>query len=160
MKKPPAPYTALRQPVLAKLKAYRRDFLVHDRRAWRLYPGVEFLHFTRDNGTTLVILFPHDHPIWPAEGVQVKYLFGSADRWHILRQVPRLTDYECNPIQEPRLIHHGRSGHVVTITPEAAIEIARNFERATQAAWNRKIQSASQQQRRPVGRYEMELEAA
>jgi hypothetical protein len=160
MKKPPTAYTALRQPVLAKMKSYQRDFLVHDRRAWRQFPGVEFLHFTRETGTTLVFLFPHDHPIWPHEGVHVKYLFGTADRWHILTQISKLTEYECGLIQTPRLCYHGRSGHVVAVTPEDALNIAHTFEAQVRGAWGQQMKASFQTFHHPMDRYEIELEAA
>jgi len=58
---------------------------VHDREWIERNPGVPFFHFTRECGTFLIGLIPAED--YPKVGETVPYLFGYADRYHILNEV-------------------------------------------------------------------------
>ena len=75
-------YTKLEALSGPHVKSYRNDLLVHDKNMIKAYPGLPFIHFSRENGTHLYFLRTPD--LFPAKGERVKYLFGTADREHIL----------------------------------------------------------------------------
>ena len=68
------------------VKSFRDDLIVHDKTAIeKAYPeNTHFLHFSRDTGTHIVFFTPASE--YPAKGEKVPYLFGYADRDHILCQ--------------------------------------------------------------------------
>jgi len=65
-----------------------------------------FLHFTRAYGTQLILMPPSDHPCWPKDGEVVPYIFGKANRLHILQEKFTMVKY---PYERLRCIHHARS---------------------------------------------------
>ena len=75
-------YTKLEALSGPHVKNYRNDLLVHDKNMIEAYPGLPFIHFSRENGTHLYFLRTAD--LFPAKGETVKYLFGWASRDHIL----------------------------------------------------------------------------
>ncbi len=62
--------------------SYKDDLLIHDKRQLAEYPDRPFLHFTGSTGTHIVTLYFIDD--YPPKGEQVPYLFGTADRNHML----------------------------------------------------------------------------
>ena len=78
---------------LPHIEAYQDDLLMHDKTELDNYPGRRFLHFTGTTGTNMITLYwPEDYP---GPGERVRYLFGTADRYHILKQVTELIN--CLP---------------------------------------------------------------
>lgn len=55
-------------------------------------PNIPFIHLTRECGTTLIMMEPWDHEIYPLHGESVPYLFGFADRYHILKAKREIFD--------------------------------------------------------------------
>lgn len=115
---------------------YRDDLLVHSRREILEHPGIQFVHYTRAWGTHLIMLHPADHPIWPAQGEKVPYLFGEADREHIVNQWVEMARYynrgETSRGARIEAIHHfdgyvlrriDHTGHAFTIVQNRRTEV-------------------------------------
>lgn len=87
------PYPQLEAASLPLIRNYHADLTTHDRRALEANPDIPFLHWTYASGTAMIQLFPADSLSWPAQYERVPYLFGQADREHILSQVQVIADY-------------------------------------------------------------------
>ncbi len=114
--------------------AYRDDLVKHDKAWLEDHPGIPFLHFTRDYGTHLIALFPADSPTWPAPGVVVPYLFGTADREHILRETVTACDY-CTDNSPHLLTMHFDGKKFHHITDQNTKDIAIDYTRRVEHAW-------------------------
>ena len=70
---------------LPYISHYKDDLLKHDKTQLEMYPERPFLHFTGDTGTHMMTLwFLRDYP----KGYdRVPYLFGTADKEHMLREL-------------------------------------------------------------------------
>lgn len=77
------------------VEAYRDGLLVYDRDLIAMYPGRKFLHFTRNTGTFLHLMHPADDAVFPPKEVRVPYLFGTADRSHMLEDVQKCVKSSC-----------------------------------------------------------------
>jgi hypothetical protein len=133
-----AVYRDLEARCLPHIVAYHEDLTRIDRGWLEAYPGVPFLHFTRDYGTDLVGLFPADHEAWPARGETVRYLFAYADREHILRQVSGIVHYVTSDCEaNRRLILHFSGTALREITADRAVELATDYVRGVQREWDR-----------------------
>ena len=85
---------------LPLIEAYHDDLLKHDKNQIEAYPDRPFLHFTGDTGTLMVTLYKKED--FPGRNEKVPYLFGYADRDHILKGimeqvkcVPRINRRDC-----------------------------------------------------------------
>lgn len=126
------------------IKYYRADLFEHDREAILQKPSVPYVHIVKESQTQMYFFPPADHESWPAVGERVRYLFGSADRYHILRQA-----CECLEAQEREirlstsevLVHHFERPNdrpkLRRITLDEAIQIARHHRRAVLETWNK-----------------------
>ena len=70
---------------LSLIETYHDDLLVHDKNQIEAYPGRPYLHFTGDTGTLMVTLYEKED--FPGRDEKVPYLFGYADRNHILKGI-------------------------------------------------------------------------
>lgn len=75
-------YEALEAATSHLIEHYRDDLLKHDRRFCADNPSWEFLHFAGPCGTHLVDMRPSGD--YPKSGEIVPFLFGHADRYHLL----------------------------------------------------------------------------
>ena len=117
------------------MTSYQSD-LEHDRAAVEKHQGTPFLHFTRETGTHIVILHPAD--AYPAPGEHVPYLFGTADRQHLLKEVPSLVDHfasEYNPAAKLILFFDGSIIYPVSL--EQAQSIAAEYVERIRREWHR-----------------------
>jgi hypothetical protein len=122
--KAPAHYFTLKAAALPRIESYHRDLLVHDRREIRRKPACPFLHLTRQYGTYLTMLIPSTD--YPPQGMEVPYLFGHADRWHILKE--RAGCMEYGKKHHPNALLHYFDGKTLrTITYDQASEIVRQY---------------------------------
>ena len=120
------------------IKMYRKDLLVHDKNAIEGAPGMPFLHFTGETGTHIEFMpGPEDYP---KKGERVKYLFGTADRQHILDQrvkcvkhMPKLTR------QDVVLFYPGGNFNVRDISQEMANGIINDYRREIQLHWEKEV---------------------
>ncbi len=125
-------YESIEKLALPLIIAYREDLTKHDRAAIDKHRGVPFLHFTGDTGTHLVFLWrPGDYP---GPGEYVPYLFGVADREHILSEIPKLV--RCmKRVNRQALILHFDGKEVKRITQEKAEEIADSYKSGIWRTW-------------------------
>ena len=129
-------YEQLEAATLPLIEAYREDLTKHDRSAIEESPDLPFLHWTRSTGTHIVFLQGDD--TLPAEGERVKYLFGTADRVHIVRQVVEMARSFTRPNDPPSSAVHyfdGRKLHAITAA--RAVEIAEQYRRSMFESWER-----------------------
>lgn len=114
------------------LEAYRDDLMVHDRKNLEKNPGVPFLHWTRPTGTTLALMVgPEDYP---AKGEQVPYLFGTADREHILKSV-RVVAYASFQDSRHLLALHFDGEKLRPVSAKTVGRIIDEYESKVRAAW-------------------------
>lgn len=117
-----------------RLQRFETDLEKWDREIIEKHPGVPFLHFTRDMGTHIAMLYPADE--YPPRGERVPYLFGTADRDHILDQVIGMVQHfidSCNP--PARLVLYFDGSRVREISVSRAMEIARDYVRRIRYEW-------------------------
>jgi hypothetical protein len=115
------------------VKHYRTDLEV-DERLIGAHPGEQFLHWARECGTTLQFLFGADHESYPGKGVEVPYLFGTADRDHILRQSSSIAICEQRA-GSSRIVHHYDGRQLRQISIQDAIDIAHVHVRRVRYQW-------------------------
>jgi hypothetical protein len=120
------------------IKSYRDDLEKWDRQAIESNPGVPFLHHTGESNTHISFLPPGD--TYPAAGEYVKYLFGTADRHHILHQVYVMAEYFTRPsCTPPLLVLHFDGERFHKIDAKRAVEIARDYCERTRNEWKRPV---------------------
>lgn len=110
---------------------YRSD-LDHDRRALESYPGRPFLHFARPSGTNIVFLTPADAEAWPLPGERVPFLFGTADRWHILKEMAGLVPHHA---EQAATIHYFDGRTLRRTNQQSAEHIAADWRERIEQAW-------------------------
>jgi len=77
-------FNQLEELVLPLIEAYHNDLLVHDKND--IDGETLFLHFTGSTGAHIVFLPAANSDEYPPFGESVRYLFGYAGRYHILKQ--------------------------------------------------------------------------
>jgi hypothetical protein len=128
-------YKQLAAACLPLIEAYRDDLTRHDKASIEKDPELPFLHWTRSCGTTLVHLEPQD-PL-PKRGQRVPYLFGSADREHIVRQVAKVAELFCRENQpEPLTVHWFDGVKLRRISAKRALEVAHEYRRRLFDQWD------------------------
>ena len=95
-------YEELKAKSLPLIEAYHNDLLEHDKRDIEANPNTPFLHWTRRCGTDIIFMPPADSDCYPKFEVFVPYLFGQADRGHILDGKVSLTKYHTDPMNHPK----------------------------------------------------------
>lgn len=135
-------YEELEAAVLPTLTHYRDDLLVHDRRAIEEHPGVPFLHYSSAMNTHMALLPPASS--YPPAGVWIPFLFGQADRWHLVQSVISMAQYFLNPSNMPEryTARYFNGRKLVVVTVAKALEIAREYRRQTEAEFNGKMVAA------------------
>lgn len=127
-------YQQLETAVLPLMTHFQTDLTTHDRNAIEANPAAPFLHYACKMHTVIVFL---DASTYPPAGKYVPYLFGSADRNHLLREVTNVATAYIRPGTEtPDLVHHFDGKRLRRIDVDKAIEIAREFTRRIQGEWN------------------------
>ena len=114
-------YKEVERRSLPLIKSYQKDLLCWDKKAMFLSPRTPFLHFTRQYGTHIVFFENPDK--YPARNETIKYLFGYADRNHILKQVVKTVQYvTTRETTELILYFNGKS--VMEINAQKANDLA------------------------------------
>jgi len=120
-------YMQIKEQSLPHIEAYHDDLLKHDRTWIRHHPGQEFIHFTRECGTHVCILWPFES--YPPAGECVPFLFGQAGRDHILKETMSYVEhYEKTTVEDPKLILHHKDGKVKAITLAKARQIVTEYQ--------------------------------
>ena len=136
LKKPKSIYLQVKELSSPIIKMYRDDLLKHDRSALTKDKGkTPFLHFTGETGTHLYFLFPADYEGWPKPGEIVPYLFGRADRRHILNE-QRNVIHAMDKHHWKELILYWNGRTLKQIDMDRAKEIADTWHRHILNAWN------------------------
>lgn len=106
---------------------YRDDLIKHDKTEIESYPGRSFLHFTGDTGTVMITLYQKED--YPEKFEVVPYLFGHADRWHILKQKKDLIKHlpTCNKM-DLILYYNGKT--LKAIQYQNAVDIIGDYNRS------------------------------
>ncbi len=127
-------FEQLRAKARPLMTAYFEDLTEIDRKAIAEKPGVPFLHWTREWGTGLQFLLPADDASWPAKGEVVPYLFGRADREHILTQNREVAAYYLT-MGQTRIAHYFDGRTLREITTQDAVMIAAEHGRKVRDEW-------------------------
>lgn len=124
--------------VLPHLHYFKDDLLVHDRKAIEDHPGCPFLHWSCDSNTHILFLVPQEE--YPRKDVWIPYLFGQADRNHLLKQVTEMAEYFTRPNCDPGryAVHRYTGKRLVKIDSKQAVEIAQDYCRAIRHEWEPK----------------------
>lgn len=119
------------------IKAFRDDLIKHDRSAIQKNPDIPFLHFTGENGTHIVQFHPATD--YPPAGERVPYLFGTADRCHILNQHVDIVKHLVEkPDFRQELILYSDGKSVKQIDGERALCLVDQYRIDIESAWNMK----------------------
>jgi hypothetical protein len=119
-----------------RLKDHRNDLEKWDREIIERMPGCPYLHYTRESGTHIVMMPPADSEYYPKAGEYVKYLFGMAEREHILRGCVSMAEYFVNPCNSFRgLVLHYDGRRFWEIDASKALEIAREYRDQIITIW-------------------------
>lgn len=124
---------------LPYIKYYKEDLLVHDKDAIKAFPGVPFIHWTRDCGTQILLLRPHDHDSWPKTDGELKpFIFSQCDRRKMIYELSEIAKYFAKPDRDQihKVLHFDGSA-LHEITKEKAVEIAIQWRRDVDSGWNK-----------------------
>lgn len=128
----PPHFDNLRYLSLPLIQAYHDDLLVHDLAAITKYPTCPFLHVTRDYGTYLDMLIPAED--YPADGVKIPYLFGHADRWHILKHIGSSREY-AEKHHPGALLLHFDGKTLREISHDFGRRVVADYQAGIRSAW-------------------------
>jgi hypothetical protein len=131
-------YQQLHALVRSRLLAYETDLEKHDKEAIEESPGVPFLHWTRDSGTHIVMLWDMKSDVWPMYGVRVPYLFRTADRNHILDGMILMAEWHLMPSNggdKKHICHYYDGVRIRPVTCAKAVEIVKEYARPLRRAW-------------------------
>jgi hypothetical protein len=109
---------------LPHIEAYHDDLLKHDKTEIDNYPEHQFLHFTGSTGTCMVTFYNEED--FPAPGENVPYLFGHADRHHILKGIMEVIN--CIPrINRNKLMLYCNGKTLKAVTYDQAKELGQSY---------------------------------
>jgi hypothetical protein len=139
------------------ITAYRDDLEKIDRQYIDANPGMPFIHYTREWGTHLYFLVKSSE--LPAAGVEVPYLFGHADRQHMVDELVSCTRYHADPRNGTMLLvlhFDGAKIHETSIS--GATGIAETWRNGIMRQWKRESDIAQRGASHPYelhNRYEI-----
>ena len=125
-------FNEIKTRALPIIKSYQKDLLCWDLAAILRNPGIPFIHFTGDTGTHIEPLTPADK--YPERDEKVRYLFGWADRNHILNG--KMESVKCMKRvnrQDLILFYNGKT--VKEITQKEAEAIIEEYTRSIRRQW-------------------------
>ena len=125
--KPEKVYEEIEKKSLPLIQHYAEDLtevdkttILHNKKK---YP---FLHFTGKTGTHLIILSPREE--YPKKGEEIKYLFGHADRFHVLKGKIETVEWCVKEGNKRDLILYFDGNTVRQITEKDVKEIIYDYE--------------------------------
>lgn len=121
-------YTAVTDTVID----FRDDLEKHDKRMIERNPGRRFLHFARPTGTDMVFFTPADAECWPLPGERIRFLFSTADRWHILNELANLASLHADRADQ---IHYFDGHRLHTVNRRCAEHLAAEWRAHIEKAW-------------------------
>lgn len=126
-------YVQVKEKALPLMEGFQTDLTKHDRRDIQQNTGVPFIHYTRKLGTDICFMVPAGD--YPPEGQRVPYLFGTADRHHLLDQKVATTTYFTNPYNDSQLVLYFDGETVKEISKEQAVEVVRKYSWRIKGEW-------------------------
>jgi len=132
-------YLQIKEKALPIIKAYRDDLLKHDKASITQNSQQEipspFLHFTGDTGTYLVFFVASNN--YPAAGEIVPYLFGHANRYHILNE--KLSTVHCMPKvnRQDLILYFDGKNPVKEITQTKAENLVADYQEKILQEWRK-----------------------
>lgn len=130
-------FDELKAAVRPLIEAFEDDLLVHDKAMIEERPNCPFLHYTRACGTHMLPLPPIE--TYPAKGVSVPFLFGYADREHLLDSVRSLArsfaNRATNHGERQRAVYHFDGKRLGQVTEEEARKIADSYTWSISRQW-------------------------
>jgi len=118
---------------LPLMTAYKTD-LRHDQRALYKNPGVPFVHATRKTGTHILPLISSAE--YPKKYDTVPYLFGRAERVHILEGNIKVLEFlvGCTKVE---LFLYFDGKRLMEIGADKAIEIIKTYVQNIKREWRK-----------------------
>ena len=124
-------YNKIKKNSLPLMTDYEGDLVEHDYNNIINSEKCSFLHFTRKMGTYLIKLSTVDYP---AENRTIPYLFGTADRNHLLKQIITMVDYhKTNCVMVQYYNHNADTVDIISI--DDALSIAQAYTRLVINRW-------------------------
>ncbi len=137
----PSLYTQLETLCLPLIESYQADLTTHDKAALAdpRNVGLPFIHWTRKYGTHLSFLLPDDDRRFPACGLKVPYLFGEADRHHIVSDVVDVAKYWDSPQADGSVLRvtHYNGTELCECTARDAVRFCEMWRDLLFAEWNK-----------------------
>jgi len=124
--------------VLDKMLLYQDDLTKHDKTAIDgCKEGTPFLHYSSQTGTQILMLISADQ--YPARDERVPYLFGTADRHHILEQIRSLSKYFVTNPYYATWVHYFDGKQIKKTTVAKAVDIVEAYARNIRIAWRKSV---------------------
>lgn len=129
-------YKTLFEAVDKTVEAFRDDLEVIDRDLIAALDKCDkFLHFAGECGTHMAVLCPADSDYFPAVGKEVPYLFGHADRDHVLNGNVVIVECMLKGKGGHPLVHYYDGRSLSRVTHEQALRIAKDHQERVRCAW-------------------------
>jgi len=116
------------------VKHYKTDF-DRDNQCIAINKGVPFVHIARESGTNIVF-FNTDLSYLPKKGERVPYLFGIADREHIVRGRVSCIEYFFKQ-NDKYIIHYFDGKKLTKIDFKKAIDLKNAYLNRVFSTWKR-----------------------
>jgi hypothetical protein len=131
--KPNEVYETIKDLSLPFIENYHEDLLVHDKKAIEENTeNIPFLHFTGTNGTWMFDLLPSNK--YPAKGESIRYLFGYADRKHMLHETLKCVKH-CRNSNRQSLILYFDGIRISKINQDVADSLVEDYVSKIEAEW-------------------------
>jgi len=130
IKETPDQFNAILKNAGHHVKHYESDFC-HDQRLITLNPTTRFIHIAKEWGTH-IILFTEIIE-YPKAGVTVPYLFGIADRYHLLNEKAKTLKFLLS--QDFELIQYFDGAKIRRISPDQATTYLKKYVESINLVW-------------------------
>lgn len=127
-------YQRVKELALPVITEYKDDLLVHDRNEIKAFKKCDFIHMTRPSGTHMIIFRPSES--YPVKGERIRYLFGTADRIHILNDTCGAVPYLLKE-QNIELILYRKGDSITEITASEACDLVEEYRQAMLELWSK-----------------------
>lgn len=126
-------YNAVEEATAPLIDHYHDDLFKHDRQFCADHPTWKFLHFAGPCGTHLVSMPPAED--YPRRGEYVPYLFGTADRDHVLNGGHSVI-VTIEKSSDRRTVHYWDGKRLQRVAFKEARYLYLDYMEAIRAAWN------------------------
>lgn len=126
-------YKEIEKIVLPLMTDYQTDLTKHDKAEIARNPNTPFLHYSGDTGTGLIMLVGPEE--YPKKGEMVPYLFGQADRHHILKQCLEMAEYYDKERYYAKRVLYFDGKVLKQIEHKKAVDIAKQYAAGIRRHW-------------------------